>query len=64
MNAQTERIPTMLTIRELAAETKAFGLSETAIRNMVKRGEIAHINAGRKVLINRERFIEFLNGKA
>lgn len=64
MNAQIEHIPTMLTIRELAAETKAFGLSETAIRNMVKRGEISHINAGRKVLINRERFIAFLNGNA
>ena len=62
MNAQIENIPTMLTIRELAAETKAYGLTEFAIRNMVKRGEIAHINTGRKVLINREKFIAYLNG--
>ncbi|MBE6571942.1 MAG: helix-turn-helix domain-containing protein [Ruminococcaceae bacterium] len=55
-------IPTMLTIRELATECKAYGISEFYIRHAVNDGKVAHIKAGRKILVNREKFIDHLNG--
>lgn len=59
-----KNIPVMLTIKELAAECKGFGISEFYIRHAVNEGKIAHIKAGRKILINREKFIDHLNGNA
>ena len=52
----------MLTIRELAAECKSYGISEFYIRHAVNDGKVAHIKAGRKILVNREKFIDHLNG--
>ena len=54
------KIPTMLTIRELAKESKAYGVTEFHIRHAVNTGLIPHINAGRKILINRDKFIDYL----
>lgn len=48
---------TFMTIREVA---KTGILSEHTIRLMVKAGEVPHIMAGNRVLINYPKFIEQL----
>lgn len=50
--------PKMMTIRETAT---ASGVPVNAVRGLVKSGKIVYINAGTKVLINFDRFLEFLN---
>lgn len=60
--ASERKIPTMLTIKELAKESKQFGVTEFHIRHAVNEGLIPHINAGRKILINRDKFIDYLEG--
>ena len=52
------KIPTMLLIKETA---KRSGLPEHFIRSAVNDGRIVHIRAGRKILINYDKFIEYLN---
>ncbi len=52
-------IPRMTTIRETA---KATGMSEYAVRKMVKQNEVVFVKAGTKYLINFDRFVDFLNG--
>lgn len=59
---QERKIPTMLTIRELAKESKQYGVTEFHIRQAVNQGLIPHINAGRKILVNRDKFIDYLYG--
>lgn len=51
-------IPQMATIK---ATAKAFGLPENFVRQKAIRGEIVAVRAGRKYLINQERFAEYLN---
>ncbi len=52
------QVPTMITITQAAAET---GLSYDHLRKLCLRGEIVHVKAGRKFLINKEKLISFLN---
>ena len=59
---ETRKIPTMMTIKELAKESKQHGVTEFHIRHAVNKGLIPHINAGRKILVNRDRFIDYLEG--
>ena len=53
-------IPTMVTIKEAAEKT---GLSYYYIRKLCLEKKVVHITAGRKVPINEEKFINFLNGE-
>ena len=52
-------MPRMRTIKQTAAE---LGLPEYFVRTLVKQEQIAYVRAGRKVLINLDKFIEYLNG--
>lgn len=54
----TLKIPTMLTINEVAQRT---GLAKFHIRTLALQGKIKSIRAGKKILINFEKFIEYLN---
>ena len=54
----TRQLPRMMTISQTAKET---GFSEHALRRLVKSGEIVHVKLGTKVMINLDKFIEFLN---
>ena len=51
-------VPTMLSIREASART---GVSYDYIRKLCMRNQIIHIRAGKKYLINFEKFVDFLN---
>lgn len=53
-------IPTMVTIKEAAEKT---GLSYYYIRKLCLEKKVVHIMAGRKVLINEEKLVNFLNGE-
>lgn len=52
------KIPIMLTPDELAKETH-FPVAR--IRELAKAKKIVHVPCGKKILINLEKFIEFLN---
>ena len=54
------KMPRMLTIREVAATGL---LSENALRAGVKAGWVPHIRCGKKVLVNFDRLVAFLNGE-
>lgn len=54
-----KNIPQMVTIKRLAELT---GLSEYCIRGLCKRNEITTVHTGTKILINYDRFIDYLNG--
>lgn len=58
MIENTLKIPTMLTINEVAQRT---GLAKFHIRTLALQGKIKSIRAGKKILINFEKFIEYLN---
>ena len=51
-------VPRMRTIREAA---RATGLAEHHVRQLVLSGEIVAVKAGKKYLVNLDRFIEYLN---
>ena len=51
-------LPRMRTIKETAQIT---GLHEYHIRRLVKQNRIVYITAGRKTLVNLDKFIEYLN---
>lgn len=51
-------VPRMLTMREASRET---GLSYNHIRSLSKNGKIVSIRAGNRILINREKLIDYLN---
>lgn len=57
---RTETVPKMVTVNELA---KLVNISAYAIRKLVKANKITYFKSGSKVLINLDRFIDFLNGK-
>lgn len=52
-------LPKMKTIKEMSELT---GLSYTMLRNLCLENKIVHIRAGKKYLINYDRFIDYLNG--
>lgn len=54
------KIPTMLTLAEASKQT---GLSYDYLRKLCLSGQIIHIRAGSKYLINLEKLIQFLNGE-
>ena len=58
MNMNENRIPEMLTVKDTA---KRFGIAENAIRQKAKNGEIVVIPIGKKILVNADKFIEYLN---
>jgi len=49
---------TMMTINELAAQT---GLAKHFIRQLALQNKVVHVRAGKKILINYARFIDYLN---
>ncbi len=51
-------VPQMATIKETA---KLFGLPEHLVRQKVLNGEVVAISAGRRYLVNVDRFAEYLN---
>jgi excisionase family DNA binding protein len=52
------KVPTMLSIKETAKKT---GVAEFYIRQLVAKNEICFVKAGKKYLINLEKFVEYLN---
>ena len=58
MDNAISMIPTMLTIRETSNRT---GVSYDAIRKLCLQDKIVYIRAGKKYLINFEKFCEYLN---
>lgn len=54
------KVPTMLTITETAERS---GLPVSFIRKKCRRNEIVYIMAGKKYLVNWERFLNYLNGE-
>ncbi len=52
------RVPRMLTIRETA---ELFKLPVHFVRQKVSTGEVAAVRAGRKFLVNVDKFAEYLN---
>lgn len=57
-NNTLEMIPEMLPIKVISERT---GLSYCYIRNLCLKGEIVHIRAGNKYLVNWNRFLDYLN---
>lgn len=57
----------MRTIKEAAAYFKGFDaqtcLTETAIRTLIRKGEIPHTRVGKKYLLSIESLEEYLRGK-
>ena len=55
-----KNVPKMVTVKELVELT---GISEYNIRRLCKQNIITFIKSGRKVLINYDRFLDYLNGR-
>ena len=53
-------VPVMLTIRETSEKS---GLPYSAIRKKCLCGEITFIRCGRKILVNWNKFLDYLNGQ-
>lgn len=58
MTDNSIRLPQMRTIDEIAT---TFGLARHFVRQAVVSGKVVHVKAGKKYLINSERFAEWLN---
>lgn len=54
----TIKVPTMITIREAARRT---GVSYDFVWKLCRSNQIVYIRAGKKFLVNFEKFVEFLN---
>ena len=52
--------PTMMLPKEIAEE---FGIPIYRVRKWVKEGTIVYVACGKKALINRDKFLAFLNGE-
>lgn len=52
------RVPTMVTIREAARRT---GVSYDFIWKLCRSNQIVYVKAGKKFLVNFEKFVDFLN---
>ena len=55
---QEIKVPTMLSIKETA---KVTGIAEYNIRQLVAGNKICFVKAGKKYLVNLEKFVEYLN---
>lgn len=55
---ENTKIPRMATVNEAAEIT---GLAKHYVRQLALQGKVSHVRAGRKILINIEKLIEFLN---
>jgi len=53
-----QRVPTMLTIENTA---KYFNMPKHFVRKAVMDGKVVHVRSGSKVLINMEKFAEWLS---
>ena len=53
-------LPQMRTLPQLAAEFKECGLTYSQIYHWLKEGRFPYIKRGNKFIVNRNRFIEFL----
>lgn len=51
-------MPRMIGLKQASQET---GLSYNCLRQLCLKGEIAHVRAGTKFLINAEKLAEYLN---
>ena len=58
---KTETKIVMLTIKEAAALVE--GLTEYRVRQVCLSGQVPHIMAGNKYLINKELFLKYLRGE-
>ena len=58
---KTETKIVMLTIKQAAALVE--GLTEYRVRQMCLSGQVPHIMAGKKYLINKEIFLKYLRGE-
>lgn len=54
-----QKLPVMKTLKEMVELT---GFSYMHLRNLCMRDEIIHVRAGKKYLINYDRFVDYLNG--
>ena len=54
-------VPHMVTVKQLAELTE---LSQYFIRGLCSQGKIIHVKSGTKILINYERFLDFLNSNS
>lgn len=54
----TNYVPRMRTIRQAAKE---LNFPEYALRRLVRENKVPHINTGKKVLLNLDKLIDFLN---
>ncbi len=55
------RVPKMATINEAATIT---GLAKHFIRQLALQNKIKNVRAGKKILVNVEKLVDFLNGKS
>ncbi len=58
-NRGLQKLPVMKTIKEMVELT---GFSYMHLRNLCLENKIVHIRAGKKYLINYNRFCDYLNG--
>lgn len=58
-NEELQKLPVMKSIKEMVELT---GFSYMHLRNLCLENKIVHIRAGKKYLINYDRFCDYLNG--
>ena len=58
-NRGLQKLPVMKTIKEMVELT---GFSYMHLRNLCLGNKIVHVRAGKKYLINYDRFCDYLNG--
>lgn len=58
-NGELQKLPVMKSIKEMVELT---GFSYMHLRNLCLENKIVHIRAGKKYLINYDRFCDYLNG--
>ena len=56
-----QNIPQMRTLPQLAEEFKEAGITYTHIYRWLKEGRFPYLIRGRRFIVNRDRFIDFLN---
>ena len=54
-------LPQMRTLPQLAEEFKDSGLTYANIYHWLKEGRFPYLTRGRRFIVNRDRFIDFLN---
>ena len=58
-NGELQKLPVMKTIKEMVELT---GFSYMHLRNLCLENKIVYVRAGKKYLINYDRFCDYLNG--